>query len=125
MTESSKKELVRRLVDEAMNARRFEVLDELCTPRLATQLRQAFEEFVLAFPDWNQELVELIAEGDRVVAHCTCSGTQHGAFVGHAATGRRMAGVHEVFIFRVQNGRLCEVWSLEDTWERMRQLGQA
>jgi steroid delta-isomerase-like uncharacterized protein len=123
METESNKVLVRRLVQEAMNERRFEVLYELCTPSLADRLRDAFTEFLLAFPDWRQDIVELIGEGDRVVAHCTCSGTHQGPFVGQPASGKRMENVHEVFFFRVVDGRLTEYWSLEDTWDRMQQLG--
>jgi predicted ester cyclase len=31
-----------------------------------------------AFPDYHEEVHELIAEGDRVVVHLTISGTQQG-----------------------------------------------
>jgi predicted ester cyclase len=111
------------MVQEAVNERRFELLDELCALALAERFRQAFAEFLAAFPDWRQEIVDLIAEGDRVMVHCTCSGTQRGPFIGQPATGKHMEQVHEVFIFRVQDDRLTDVWSLEDTWDRMQQLG--
>jgi len=99
MTVETNKALVRHLVQDAMNKRRFDVLDELCTPSLAARFRLAFTGFLDAFPDWRQDIVELIGEDDRVMAHCTCSGTQMGPLVGQSATGKRMEQVHEVFIF--------------------------
>ena len=122
MTTETNKALVRRLVQDVMNERRFDVLDELCAPALAARFREAFEEFLAAFPDWRQDIVELVAEASRVVAHCTCSGTQRGPFIGQPATGKRMDQVHEVFIFRIESDRLTDVWRLEDTWDRMQQL---
>jgi predicted ester cyclase len=116
------KTLVRRLVDEAMNGRDLDVLDDLCTSALAPKLRLAFEQFLPAFPDWRQELVELVAEDDTVVARFRCTGTHLGAWQGLAPTGRTMR-IDEVYFFRFADGRLARMWGLEDTWTRMRQLG--
>jgi hypothetical protein len=38
--------------------------------RLATELREWFAPFRAGFPDWRQEIDELVAEGDTVVARC-------------------------------------------------------
>jgi predicted ester cyclase len=45
------------------------------------------------------EVVELIAEGDKVVAHFRCSGTYLGEWLGRPPTGRRFEGVGEIYIF--------------------------
>jgi predicted ester cyclase len=115
------KQLVRRLVDEVMNDRHFDRLDVLCTDRLAPKLRLAFQEFLEAFPDWRQEIVELVHEDGTVVARFRCTGTHEGAWRGLSATGRSMR-VDEVYFFRVEGGRISGLWGLEDTWSRMRQL---
>ena len=122
MSEANKA-LVRRLVAEVINERRFDLLDVLCEPRLARRLKRAFTEFASAFPDWRQDIIEIVVEDDQVAAHFTCSGTQRGSFMDHPPTGRRMEGVHEVFFFGVEHGRLATMWGLEDTWDRMQQLG--
>lgn len=115
------KALVRRLVDEVINGNDLDVLDELATPRLAPKLRTAFEQFRAAFPDWRQELVQLVAEDDTVVARFRCTGTQLGDWQGVAATGRTMK-VDEVYFFRFADGQVAGMWGVEDTWTRMRQL---
>jgi predicted ester cyclase len=115
------KAIVARLVDEVMNARDLDLLDELATPELALKLRTAFTEFLRAFPDWRQEVVELVAEGDTVVARFRCHGTQTGDWQGLAASGRRMQ-IDEVHFFQFARGRVRGLWGLEDTWTRMRQL---
>ena len=118
------KELVRRLVDDAINNDNVDLIDELCTERLAQELRGWFAPFRAGFPDWHQEIIELVAEGGTVVARCQCRGTNLGEWLGIPATGRAMV-VDEVWFFTVAEGRLCRMWSLEDTWARLLQLGTA
>jgi predicted ester cyclase len=120
-TPSPNKQLVHRLVDDVINARRFESLDGLATSRLAPKLRTAFEQFRAAFPDWHQEIVELVEEGDTVVARFRCTGTQASDWQGLSATGRAM-DVDEVSFIRITDGRISGIWGLEDTWTRIRQL---
>jgi predicted ester cyclase len=69
------------------------------------------------------EIVELVAEDDKVVGQFTCSATHPGDWLGHAPTGRRFERVDEVAIFRLRHGRIVRTWSLEDTLGRLRQLG--
>jgi predicted ester cyclase len=120
-TTSFNKRLVHRLVDDVINARRFDVLDELATDQLAPKLRTAFEQFLAAFPNWHQQVIELVEEGDTVVAHFRCTGTQASEWQGIAPTGRSM-DVDEVSFIRINNGCIGRMWGLEDTWTRIRQL---
>jgi hypothetical protein len=62
------KTIVRRLVDEVFNGGHLEVLDELYAPELAGGTRRWIAPFRDSFPDVHMEIVELIAEGDKVVA---------------------------------------------------------
>ena len=55
MSEEHNKDLVRRLVDEVINNRRHEVIDDLFAPPLADGLRHGFSQFRSAFPDWREE----------------------------------------------------------------------
>jgi hypothetical protein len=59
------------------------------------------------------EIVELVAEDDKVVGWFTCSATHLGDWLGHAPTGRRFERVDEVAIFRLRHGRIVRTWSLE------------
>lgn len=78
--------------------------------------------FRSAFPDFEMEIVELIAEGDRVVAHFMCSGTHRGEWLGVPATGRRFENVDEIYIFGVKDGKLVSALGVEDNLARLRQL---
>jgi predicted ester cyclase len=116
------KAMVRRLV-EAINAGAEEAaVDEMFAPRAARRVKRLFAEFRSAFPDWREDIVELVAEGNTVAGRFRCSGTHRGEFLGQAPTGRRME-VEEVFFLRAEEGRFVDFWALEDSLGRMRQLG--
>ena len=117
------KTVVRRLVDEVFNGGHLEVIDELYATELAGAAKRWIAPFRASFPDVHMEIVELIAEGDKVVGRFTCSATHLGAWLGQAPMGRRFERVNEVWILGFREGRIVDVWSLEDTLDRLRQLG--
>jgi predicted ester cyclase len=117
------KDVVRRLVDEVMNAGRMDAVDDLYSPRLAPAAKRWIAPFRLSFPDVQMEVVDLIAEGDKVVGRFICSGTHLGEWLGHAPTGRRFEAIDEVYIFRFVEGRIVQAWGIEDTLRRLEQLG--
>jgi len=117
------KAVVRRLIDEVMNGGRMEVLDELYAPALARAARRWISPFQASFPDMRMEIVDLIAEGDRVVGRFACSATHLGDWLGYPPTGRRFERIAEVYIFRLREGRIVHAWGLEDTLGRLEQLG--
>jgi predicted ester cyclase len=118
------KPIVIRLIDEVLNGGDLALIDELYSPELAPAARRWIQPFRSAFPDVRMEIVELVAEGDRVVGRFRCSGTNLGSWGGEEPTGRRMHDIDEVYFFTVRDGRITEAWGLEDTAKRMRQLGR-
>ena len=118
------KALVRRLVEEAVNRRNLDVLDEIADGEVAEAARRWIGPFRASFPDFTMEIVDLIAEGDKVVAHFKCSGTHEGEWRGRAPTGRRFHDVDEIYVFRIAGGRLAGTTAIvEDNLTRMKQLG--
>jgi predicted ester cyclase len=81
------------------------VADELFSPDLAASARHWGAPFRTSFSDVQMQVVGLVAEGDQVAGRFRCSGTYTGTFS------------------RVHGGRIVEMWGLEDTAERLRQLG--
>ena len=117
------KQLVRRLVHEAVARRNADVLDELAAGEFARAAKAWVQPFQSAFPDFEMEIIDLIAEGDRVAAHFRCSGTHRGEWLGVPATGGRFEHVDEIYIFTVRDGKLVSAVGVEDNLTRMRQLG--
>jgi predicted ester cyclase len=117
------KRLVYRLV-EIVNDRDLESIDEVATGQIARDARRWVGPFRESFPDFQMELLDVIAEGDKVVGYFKCSGTHEGEWRGHAPTGRRFESVDEVYIFRVDNGKLASALAVvEDNLARLTQLG--
>ena len=117
------KQLVRRLVQEAVGECNLDVLYEVAAGEFARAARRWVEPFQDAFPDFEMEIVDLIAEGDKVVTHFRCSGTHQGEWLGVPATGRRFEQVDEIYVFEVRDGKLASAVGVEDNLTRMRQLG--
>jgi steroid delta-isomerase-like uncharacterized protein len=127
------KAAVRSFID-AWNTRDFDRFDALMAEDAVLHVgggavscdppgtRAIAEEWTTAFPDWQFELLALVAEGDRVVAHMPYSGTHRAAIVGVEPTGRRCT-VDEIVIFRIAEGRIAEAWEVFDEAGMWRQLG--
>ena len=75
-----------------------------------------------AFPDYHEEVHELIAEGDRVVLHLTISGTQQGQWGPLPATGKR-AEFDEIVILQIRDGKVLRQRGIVDNLSALRQLG--
>jgi predicted ester cyclase len=120
---SDPKSVIRRMIDEVMNAGRLDVIDEVYSPPMARAARRWIKPFRESFPDVQMDIVDLIAEGEKVVGRFHCSATNLGPWHGRPPTGRRFERVDEVYIFRVRDGAIVEAWGMEDTRSRERQLG--
>ena len=115
--------LVRRFV-EIVNGGDLSDLDEVAEARFAEGARSWVAPFRKSFPDFRMEVVDVIAEPDKVVGHFKCSGTNEGEWQGKPPTGRRFEDIDEIYIFKVEDGKLAgALASLEDNVKRMRQLG--
>jgi predicted ester cyclase len=130
---TANKEIVRAFV-AAWNSRDLSRFDELmaetgtlsvggvtvsCAP---SATRAIVEHWTGGFPDYTFELLDLVAEGDRVVARMPWTGTHTGPVLDLAPTGRRVE-VDEIVIFRIAGGRIAEAWEVWDEHAMRRQLG--
>ena len=123
MTAEQNKLLIRRLVEEAVNPGNLAVLDDVAEGEFAVAARRWIGPFRDSFPDFAMEIVDLVADGEKVAAHFRCSGTHLGEWMGRPPTGRRFQDVDEIYIFQVSGGKLASAFGVEDNVARMRQLG--
>lgn len=84
-------------------------------------IQQEVSQHRTSFPDWNEKVDDIIAEGDRVVIRFTSTGTHLGQFAGIAPTGRKVS-IREVAIFRLAGGKIVEQWGMPDLHGLMEQL---
>ena len=86
-----------------------------------TGVLQAIQDTLQAFPDWHEKIVDLVAEGDRVVTRYISSGTHKGIYQDIAPTNRKFI-VDEISIFRVENNKVAEQWCLVDDRSLLNQI---
>jgi steroid delta-isomerase-like uncharacterized protein len=127
--------LARRFHGEVFGQDRLEVADEILAadfrwhnpvlprdvsgPEGVKQFAQALRA---AFPDYRLTHEDTIGEGDRVVIRWTHRGTHESEFLGVAPTWREVT-VTGIDIFRIEGGKLAELWQVTDQLGLMQQLG--
>lgn len=84
-------------------------------------LRDFLAQMFRAFPDLTWTVHEMVAEGDRVAAWSTWTGTHREDFLGIGATGRSVTV--EAWTFdRFHDGKMCESRIIMDVMGMMQQL---
>jgi steroid delta-isomerase-like uncharacterized protein len=123
-----------RINEEAFRQGNTEVIDELVSDDFVEHnpmpgiegTREGFKQMVAglhqAFPDFDTQVQDQIAEGDKVVERWTAGGTHQGEFMGIPATGRHIE-IEGMDISRLADGRIVEHWTQMDAMAMMQQLG--
>jgi predicted ester cyclase len=134
MSLESNKQVVKRVWDELVNGGRPEAMPALVSPEFLDHtplpgmssgvegLQQRLMVLHGAFPDFHSEIEQLIAEGDKVVALITSTGTHQRDFCGAPPTGRRFT-IQEIHIVRIVGGKMVEHWGIPDFFAMLEQLG--
>ncbi|MGE5596896.1 MAG: ester cyclase [Hyphomicrobiales bacterium] len=135
MSIEANRELVQRLFDEVWNAETPGTIEELYTEDFVSDYRpygelrhghQAIRDMVAAarrtFPDYREELVDMVAEEERVAVRLRITGTQLGAWGPIAPTGKRVS-YEEMLILQVRDGRVASQRGIADNLSALRQLG--
>lgn len=85
-------------------------------------VKQEVQAFRRAFPDARVSVEQMIAEGDLVAFRFILRGTHLGTFAGFLPTGKETILTGVDFI-RIADGKMVELWSVQDTFSWVRQLG--
>jgi steroid delta-isomerase-like uncharacterized protein len=130
-TDTAKKELVMRFVEEFWNQGDLSAADRLMTSDVLIHQPEvdgvagfkAYNSLIRsAFPDWTSTPEELVVEGDTVVERWTGRGSHKGELMGIAATERQVA-VPGVVFYRVVSGKIAEFRGFFDQMSMFQQLG--
>ena len=65
------------------------------------------------FPDWKEEIVDIIQENDKVVTRYKANATHTKTYEGIDSTGAKIE-IYEVSIYRVSGGKIAEQWAFPD-----------
>lgn len=126
------KALVRRYIEEVLSANRLEKLDEMLGPDFKDStpgalgsetgpniIREAQGRIRALFPTVQYQIDDLVAEGDRVVARYTV----RAATREEEGIPSQKVEITGMTLFRIDQGRIREVWIINDQMELYRQLG--
>ncbi len=129
------KAVSRRLVDEAFQGGRLEVVDELvdqnyeghdpASPdviRGPEGVKQLIQGYRTAFPDLRITVEDQLAEGDKVATRWSARGTHQAELFGVPPTGKE-SRISGITIDRISGGKIVESWDNWDTLGLMQQLG--
>jgi steroid delta-isomerase-like uncharacterized protein len=84
--------------------------------------RAVWKQWHAAFPDLHFELIDFVAENDKVLTRWIVTGTHSGEFLGAPATGNKVRA-EGMSLDRIENGLVAEGF---DGWDNIgfrRQLG--
>src|SRR5688572_11546977 len=120
MSLEENKTIMRRMIEELWNQGKMEVADELfaadhvapdlpMVPAGPDGVKMIAGMFLSAFPELHMGIAGIIAEGDKVVARFTGTGTHKGDFMGVPATGKSVK-FGEVGILQIKNGKIVKSW---------------
>lgn len=123
---------MKRYIEEILSANRMEKLEEMLgpdfmdsTPGAAPRvtgpdiIRAAQERIRFLFPTVQYEINELVAEGDKVVARYTV----RAATKEEEGVPSQKVEITGMTLFRIAEGKIREVWIINDQIELYRQLG--
>jgi predicted ester cyclase len=131
--EEQNKEIVRQLY-EAIDEQNFDTILELIAPDGVGHIpgvpeavpleaiAQVIKSYYEAFPDSTHDIKAVIAEGDMVAVRFTQVSTHTGDYEGIPPTGNKIS-VEGQHILRLVDGKVAEVWLVEDNLGMMMQLG--
>jgi predicted ester cyclase len=123
MSAEENKALVRREQEELWNhTGDLDAAEELFAPEQAEAAKQEAADFRQGFPDVVSTIEDIIAEGDKVVAHWRARATHQGEYMGIPPTGKEVEFTG-ISLYRIEAGKIAESWTAEDELGLMRQIG--
>jgi steroid delta-isomerase-like uncharacterized protein len=75
--------------------------------------KKAISDWRTIFPDWHEEIVDIIQETDKVVTRYKATATHSRTYEGIDSTGAKIE-IYEVSIYRINNGKIAEQWCFPD-----------
>lgn len=119
--EETNKAVVTRYIEEVINLRKHELIDDLFAPELAVQVREHLSGDD-PFPDGREEIIDIVAEGNRVMVRWNMNGTHLGEYLGIPATGKPVELIGFA-VYYLEDGRIMDDLMLMSNFGFLRQVG--
>ena len=126
--EKANQALVQRFYDKVFTQKNMAALNDLFATDFvphdldAQELPAGIDGTIAAFPDLKTTVTQWVIEGDMITAMVTFTGTQTGDFLGVAPTGKSVT-FSIIDIWRVQDGKIAELWHDVPNNEILAQIG--
>jgi steroid delta-isomerase-like uncharacterized protein len=119
--------------EQAFRAADQATIDDLADPRLVdhnapdgdptlASFKKKVAGFLSIFPDMREDMQDIIGSGDTVATRWVLTGTQQQEFMGIPAAGQTIR-VEGMNFYRLQDGRVTDMWTQFDGVALMQQLG--
>jgi predicted ester cyclase len=139
MSTASNKATVRRYIEEVLDKRNLDVLDEIVAPdclihrpelqepiRDRAAFRQVLERILQVYSEFHTTIHDLFAEDDRVVVRLSHHVVNRGEWTSrlgrHNVAGKSVSW-SATTIFRFREGKIVEEWVCRDELGMLIQLG--
>jgi steroid delta-isomerase-like uncharacterized protein len=132
---SDPKAVIQHLFDELYNNKRLETITDIVAPDFKDRtpfhgmddgingLEYFIQSVTSAFPDNQLTIEQMLVDGDKVAVRWTSHNTHTGSpFLNVPASGNAIT-VTGTTIYRVENGKVVEMWHNEDLYGMLQQLG--
>lgn len=133
-TTEENKRIARRVPEDIATEKNFDAFDDVFAEDVVEhgtfgqeshsreERKEQMQQLLLAFPDFEAEVLDIVAEGDTVAMRVRLSGTHEGPFAGVEPTGKSFEVQNMVFT-RIEDGKIVERWVQPDTLAMVTQLG--
>jgi predicted ester cyclase len=105
-----------------VNQHDFEGMAEVMAAPLLEGFRQGGANLLAAFPDYQGQHDEIIAEGNKVFTRFTATGTHLGELMGVQPTGKKVT-ITGVAVDTIVDSKIVENWIMFDWMSVLQQLG--
>lgn len=133
--EQANEAVARRFYDTALNAKDFAKIGDLTSQWVVhhnapagdeviggKRLAAAYTQLAQSFPDYQFQLREVLAVGNKVTVRYRFTGTQRGELLGLKVSGKPVA-VWGVETLRIEEGKIRELWGTPLTVSLFTQIG--
>ena len=132
-TTARNKAVARLVFDEILNHGRVDEFEHIYHPdflahgptRSASRAedREASKGWRVAAPDLRMDVLRIVGECDMVAVHWSASGTNTGAAMGLPGKGAKLKDLWGTTLFRLEEGRIREEWTVFDQYRMLDQSG--
>jgi len=84
-------------------------------------LRKTVRSHRISFPNWDEQVLEIIVDGNHAATRFRSRGTHDGEFLGIPATGNNI-DILEASIYQMVDGKIAEQWAFPDIASLQQQL---